>query len=218
MNHYLILVLIILGCGLLGGVINFFRLTTDLQNARFIFFRSILTGLGASSIVPLFLKMISSDLLISSKTEPIEYFVISGFCMISSIFSSKFIDSIGEKLLNQIDQVSKDVREVKNELEDVTTENELIQLPETKDEYDNLEVDEREILTKIYQSKYTYRSISGIASETYLTKERVKSLLDILESKNYVKKSLRKNNFYKWKLTEKGREIIAESYDDESSS
>lgn len=218
MCHPFILVVIIIGCGLFGGFISYFRLTTEFKNSKFILVKSLLTGLGASSLVPLFLKMISSDLLTSSQSDPLDYFVIGGFCLISAIFSAKFIDSIGEKILNQIDQVSKDVKEVKNELEDATTEEELIQLPELKEEYEKLEYDQKEVLSKIYHSKYTFRSISGLASETFQTRDQVKTILAILESKNLVKKVSRKNNTIKWRLTEKGREIVAESYGDESSS
>jgi DNA-binding MarR family transcriptional regulator len=218
MNHLCILISIIIGYGLFGGSINYFRLNTEFKDSKFALFKSLLTGLGASALVPLFLKMISSDLLTTSQNDQLDYFVIGGFCLISAIFSSKFIDSIGEKVLNQIDQVSKEVKDVRNELEDVTTEDDLTQLPEVKDEYEKLDYDEKDVLTKIYSSKYTFRSISGLASETFLSKDQVKTVLATLEVKNLVKKVTRNNNSVKWKLTEKGREIVAESYGDESSS
>jgi DNA-binding MarR family transcriptional regulator len=218
MNHPLILTSIIVSCGIFGGLVTYFRIATEFKDSTFVFVKSLLTGLAASALVPLFLKMISSDLLATSQKENLDYFVVGGFCLISAIFSSKFIDSIGEKIINQIDQVSKEVKEVKNELETATTEEELKELPESREQYIKLDFDEKEVLNKIYKSKYIYRSISGLASETFLSKEIVKTILTGLESKNLVKKSLRKNNSYKWRLTDDGREIVAESYEDESSS
>jgi DNA-binding MarR family transcriptional regulator len=217
MNHYLLVVLIITGCGLFGGLINYFRTSVSFGNSTFSFLKSLLTGLGASALVPLLLKMISSDLLVSSKSDPIDYFVIGGFCLISAIFSSKFIDSIGEKLINQIDQVTKDVKEVKDDLDELSTESEFEKLPEFKQAYEGLDGYEKEILMQMYQSKYTYRSVGGIAAEIYLDKEQTLDLLNGLELKKCVRKSQRKNNVYRWRLTDTGREIIAEKFDDESS-
>jgi len=46
--------------------------------------------------------MISSNLLESSKNDLHDYFVITGFCIISAIFATNFIDSIAKKVMNQI--------------------------------------------------------------------------------------------------------------------
>lgn len=217
MNHYLTVFLIIIGCGFFGGLINYFRLINDFKDSRFVFLKSLLTGLGASGLVPLFLKTISSDILESSKTNVSDYFVLGGLCLIAAIFSSKFIDSIGERLIKQIDEVSKNVDSVKLELDNITDEVELKPTKELNDEYKKLKPLALEILLKIYQSKYTYRSISGIASEIFRDKQTVKNQLEALETESLVAKALRSKNVFKWRLTEKGREIIAEHYGDESS-
>lgn len=218
MNHIVILILIIAGCGLLGGIINYFRTTDGFHDSKFILFKSLITGLGAAALVPLFLKMISSDLLVTSQTNELEYFVIGGFCLVSSIFSAKFIDSIGEKLQIQVNQVAKEVKEVKNDLEEVTTENEYEKETEWNNEYETLNEEEKLILQKMYLSKFTYRSISGIAREIISTRDDTLTLLNNLVVKGYVEKALRKNSVFRWKLSDNGRKIVAENYDDESSS
>ena len=218
MNHILLLIVLITGCGLLGGIINYFRTSTGFVNSGYILAKSLVTGLGASALVPLFLKMISSDLLSTSAENNIEYFVISGFCLISSIFSAKFIESIGEKLQLQVNKVENEVKEVKKELQEVTTENEYGENAESSTEYERLDEDEKDILQKMYLSKYTYRSVSGIASEIYSTREETIKFLADLEAKNYVVKLERENSAFRWKLSDKGRKVIAENYGDESSS
>lgn len=217
MTHNLIIILIIFLSGIFGGTINFFRVSLKEDRILFNLLKSVFTGLGASILVPLFLNMMSSDLIESSSSNPSDYYLIIGFCLISAIFSNKFIDSIGERVLNQINKVSTEVDNVKSELREATTEEELLETPESKDEYSGLNKDEIDILVKIYESKYTYRSISGITSEVYLPKEKVKELLEELAGKNLVLKILRRKNVFRWKLSEKGRKIVAEKYDDESS-
>jgi hypothetical protein len=217
MSHIGVLISIIAGCGLLGGIINYFRSTDSFHNSNFILYKSLITGLGAAALVPLFLKMISSDLLVTSKTNEIEYFVIGGFCLISSIFSAKFIETIGEKLQIQVDQVAKEVKEVKNDLEEVTTENDYERAILGSDEYEKLNVEEKLILQKMYLSKFTYRSLSGIANEIYSTKDETLKLLNNLVIKGHIEKALRKNSTFRWKLSDNGRILVAENYDDESS-
>ncbi len=124
---------------------------------------------------------------------------------------------MGEKLQIQMNQVVKEVQEVKNDLDEISTENELDNLPEIKAEYENLEYQEKDILLRMYQSKYTYRSIGGIVTETNLSKDQALNLLAKLESMHYVENTLRKPNIFRWRLTDKGRIVIAEYFDDESS-
>lgn len=218
MNHYFLLGLLIFGCGIFGGLINYFRLTRDKNSTlRFLVAKSLLTGLGASALVPLFLNTISSDLLTSSQTNPIDYFFIGGFCLISAIFSSKFIDSLGDRVIQDVNRVSNEVEKVREELDNSIVERESETFIDSKEEYDKLDYDEKEIIESLYDTKFTYRSISGISLEKRKSKDFVQSILNKLETKGYVMKYVRDNGWIRWKLTERGREIFAKSFGDEES-
>jgi DNA-binding MarR family transcriptional regulator len=206
-------------------MINFFRFYNRTLTIGFVLSKSLITGLGASGLVPLFLNTISSDLLASSQANNTHYFVIGGFCILSAIFSSKFIDSLGDKIIQDIRQevkedikrVSLKVTEVKDELEDVTTESDFKGSGTRKSEYENLPFNEIEILKSMYENKYTYRSISGISIETNMSKDEITPLLEGMMQKEYIKKYIREDGRIRWRLTEKGREIIAEKFGDEDS-
>ena len=129
------------------------------------------------------------------------------FVLTAAIFSTKFIDSIGEKVFREIDKIDERVDKVENELQDVTTETEVINSPEAILKID-LNQNEKMVLDRIYQSKYTYRSVSGIASEINKEKDDVKTILGSLEKNEFVIKYERKSNRFRWGLTEKGREYI----------
>ncbi|MCG8700886.1 MAG: hypothetical protein MI922_22725 [Bacteroidales bacterium] len=117
------MIIIIAITGIFGGIVNYFRLPqTEDSFSNYIFIKSIVIGIAASSLVPLFLEMISSDLLQTSKESTIDYFIIGGFCLVSGIFSNSFIDSIGKKVLNQLDNMKHEMNSVKKEVDEVTTE------------------------------------------------------------------------------------------------
>lgn len=111
--------------GLIGGVVNYFMIADNSRklimrkkegqyapSMRFVFLRCIVVGLGASILVPLFLQMISSNLVqdvLKSKVDKI--FVFVGFCVVASIFSRRFIISIGEKLLKELEDTKQTAEE-----------------------------------------------------------------------------------------------------------
>lgn len=150
------IIYIIIGTGVFGGIINYYR---NVYDKKFVFpevIRPVLVGLAASALVPLFLNMISSDLLTKSEAPPSNYFVFMGFCLIASIFSGEFIDSIGKKVLNQIG-------EVKKEIEETNTENETSEINELQ-QVSDLNENQQKILKAFIESKYTYRSIFRVGN------------------------------------------------------
>jgi len=59
-------------------------------------------GIVAALTVPLFLNMISSDLLAAAKSRPIDLFTFAGFCLLFVLFSRRFVESAAAKLLQQL--------------------------------------------------------------------------------------------------------------------
>ena len=102
------LILVMLGAGILGGAINHFLTQESTPTIRSFMGRDLLVGLGASFMVPLFLNMISSDLIqliLGSKDrppEPYKILVFSGFCLIAAISSRAFIRTLSDRILNEV--------------------------------------------------------------------------------------------------------------------
>jgi hypothetical protein len=198
-----IIIWIIIGTGLFGGLINYFR--TVYKNEIIIpeIIKPVLIGLAASALVPLFLNMISSDLLNNKDELTMNYFVFLGFCLIAAIFSGEFIDSIGQKVLNQISEVQKEIEENNTEDDtDVTPPSteifgaqNLKPLEEESAEY--------QILQSFINSKFTYRSVSGIAKQTSLDKSTTKKELIKLRKKGCVE-VIQRQKGPRWKITSEG--------------
>lgn len=76
-----ILIALMLLSGILGGLANYFALEKRTQTNKKIDWRGyVLLGVVAAFAVPLFLNMISSNLLDAGRTAPLNLFALCGFC------------------------------------------------------------------------------------------------------------------------------------------
>lgn len=108
MSNTLAIVTIMILAGIFGGLVNFFTIYNQKQVAsNRNFWGAILAGIAASFLVPLFLSMISSDLIVNSRQDDKYYFVFAGLCLIAGIFSRRFINSIGKRILDQVEKVKE---------------------------------------------------------------------------------------------------------------
>lgn len=104
MTHTQIIISIIVSAGLLGGLTNFFllyNLDYKTKECWINFFKSILLSLCASLTVPLFLQIISNNLLDIPKDGAISdknYFILAGFCVLAAFYSKRFLDDLYSKV------------------------------------------------------------------------------------------------------------------------
>lgn len=97
-NYMLLLFGIMVFAGLLGGVANYFLSERGEGSALQALFKYAVLGVVAALTVPLFLNMISSDLLAMAKSRPIDLFVFAGFCLLFVLFSRRLVDSLSARL------------------------------------------------------------------------------------------------------------------------
>jgi len=217
--HTLTLIYIIIFSGLFGGIANFFMSYDKDTVGWFVFFKSLVLGLSAAIIVPLFLTTIHSNLLDppgkgSSNNDATvyysNYFVFTGFCILAAILSKRFIEDV----YNRVVKAEKDAKEAKkdakaaldvaNDLETSATEPDIDKLTsEVKAVVDkNLSEKEKKIIKAINDSRYTYRTLTGIAKEVGLPEGEVLSLLEILEVNKIVLSKHNKKRNKIWRVLE----------------
>lgn len=108
-DNYMMLVLgIMITAGILGGIANYFLAERHAEFAWRDLFKYSVLGVVAALMVPLFLNMISSNLLDLARTRPINLFVFAGFCLIAVIFSRRFLENLSTKLIQQVSQIRKE--------------------------------------------------------------------------------------------------------------
>src|SRR5690606_12658374 len=97
-----------------GGFLNYlndFDTVANEQKDKKTRFKYVLLGIGASFLIPLFLKMLESDIL--SRSGNLNYLIFGGFCLIAAIFSRRFISSIGDRILEAAKNAEKAALESK---------------------------------------------------------------------------------------------------------
>lgn len=137
--HITILLVIMITAGILGGITGFMiEKSTKAENGYdgLIFVEGkrihlqkglgfyILIGVCASLLVPLFMTTISSELLSSSRHNHLDYFVFGGFCLIASISAHKFIVSISDKILKQVDTARSEIAATEDRIQQKMSESE----------------------------------------------------------------------------------------------
>jgi len=65
----------------------------------------------------LFLATISSNLLENCEKDSKNYFEPAGLCLIAAIFSRRFIDTIGKKILKEAAETKEEVKDAKQKIE-----------------------------------------------------------------------------------------------------
>ncbi|WP_342086107.1 YEATS-associated helix-containing protein [Dyadobacter sp. OTU695] len=119
LNHLRVLIIIMVISGIFGGVVHFLGLYTSIPaddkakiSPKWIFWRSVCSGVAATFIVPLFLQMIASSIIVNSAKNLHELLVFVSFCLVAAIIAPKFIESMGERLLQQISELGKQSTEL----------------------------------------------------------------------------------------------------------
>ncbi|MBW7477321.1 helix-turn-helix domain-containing protein [Paenibacillus oenotherae] len=227
MEHWILVLIIILISGAIGGIVNY--LLVERVGVLFLrdreFYKSIFIGLAAALLVPLFLNTISSNLIRDSETDIYKIFVISGFCLIASIYSKSFIQTLSDKVIRQLDEVQQKVKNVEkdvNAIADSETEdgsggkhNDIMvshsldeHLPQLKASFRENDTDKIKILRSLAEGNYTFRSLQGMSKETGINEREINIAINELSALGYIDQSMRGSGI-RFYITRPGREHLA---------
>ncbi len=201
-----------IGAGLLGGITNYFRIEQEKKDLVS-FLKNISMGISASLLIPLFLNMISSNLLKESSSDSSKIFIFFGFCLIASLSSKAFIQTISDRLLNDLKKTKekvKDTEKLTGPIISKATEPQEATGTESFLKARGFSFDEnaKKVLNSLGSSKYAWRTLAGITQETGLAKENVLNSLNWLSSNRLAVKTGEKGRTL-WGLTSEGRDIVA---------
>ncbi|MDZ7858910.1 YEATS-associated helix-containing protein [Sphaerotilus sp.] len=103
----LTITLVMLAAGAVGGLVNCF-LSDAPRSTQLAWWKHIVIGITASFMVPLFLTMISADLIdkirgtAGQPGNPVLLLNLAGFCLVASVSSRAFIGSLTERLMREV--------------------------------------------------------------------------------------------------------------------
>lgn len=206
------LIFVMVASGALGGAVNYLLTRkTDPEGSSLA--KSMVIGIAAAFLVPLFLNMISSDLtetIHGSSTAPADLskiLVFAGFCLIAAISSKAFIRTLSERILKEVEEAKKEVDEAKKEV--VEAKKAAFFAQEKASEADpivqrNIEPDvaeisgvtaptpasfsenERKILEDLAAGEKVYRTRTSVARHIALAKPEVDRMVDELKERGLV--------------------------------
>lgn len=223
-HPYLSMIAIMTIGGLAGGWLNYLQLKKDDPDKSA--WRSIVGGLVASFAVPVFLNMISSNLIDSIKgtstitAEPSKLFVLLGFCLVAAVSSRAFIGTISDRILNEAKVARKEVNQIKNEVQPIIAQATETDPGESQTKFlakfvstakAKVTDEEKSVLDAFANSKYTFRTLSGLSSEVGLDKGHLTPLLEELVKKGWVQSiEIVKEGKprARWSISEEGRAIL----------
>ena len=237
MGHpYLLIIVTMTVAGLAGGLLNYLLLEKDdsadsgnsvrrhpglLVGPKW---QSFVGGLVASFMVPVFLNMISSNLMDSIKgtssipADPSKLFILLGFCLVAAVSSKAFISTISDRILNEAKAARRAVEQVKTEVEPIVAKEtekepgEFLMQSIFKVKDSTLTPEETKVLEALANGKFALRTRSGLAMDVGLDKNQVNDVLHSLEAKGLAKEiEITKEGKarIRWAISDKGRAVIS---------
>jgi predicted transcriptional regulator len=114
------LLVIMILTGLLGGYANFLNSPKEERSLM----RSLMMGIVATIAIPLFLKVVDSNILNQTKADVINYFVYAGCCVLAAFYSARFLEGLSSRVLqnlqDKVDRTNEVVQENTSKLEENT--------------------------------------------------------------------------------------------------
>jgi hypothetical protein len=208
-SYMLVILLIMVAAGILGGLATNFLSERQLDSARREWAKYTVFGVIAALTVPLFLNMISSNLLEAARTRPIDFFVFAGFCLVYVVATRRIFENVANKFLNQIDQVKREMLEIKQQhlARDEHLPDPLLALkPEAARE--SLSYNDIEILRALAEESYVYGNLVGFTDKTGLARDLVSARLTVLKNLGIIETRINDKNVLHWCVSLRGKQML----------
>ena len=220
-GYMLVILLIMITAGVLGGIANYFL--SDRQNdvGRRDWGKFLILGVIAALTVPLFLNMISSNLLEAARTRPVDFFVFAGFCLIYVVASRRVFENVANKLMGQMDQMRREMGQMKQlrqeapvsvapreEPTSAVMEPPAPVKPEVVKE--SLSYNDIEILRALAEDSYVYGNLVGLTDKTGLARDLVSTRLTVLKNFGIIETRINDKNVLHWYVSPKGKQMLGD--------
>lgn len=125
-NYVLTLLGIMALTGLLGGTANYLNSPKEERSLM----RSLLMGLVATIAIPLFLKVVDSNILNDTKGDILNYFIYAGCCVLAAFYSARFLEGLSSRVLQslqeKVDRTSETVQEHGEKINETADKTDMI--------------------------------------------------------------------------------------------
>ncbi len=199
--------------GAFGGLINYFIERRD-NPERSSVVRSLVVGIGASYLVPLFLNMISSNLMQQLELDAGKLLVFIGFCLIAAITSSAFIRSLSDRVLKEASEAKRLSKELHDAMMPIVLRETEAAPEEVRTgkplEAASFDPETSEVLFALASGKYAWRTVDGLHQQTSIDPIAVETHLKNLLEGGFVVFREDAEAIKRWAVTAAGRKAWVE--------
>jgi len=217
-GYMLVILLIMIVAGILGGIANFFLSDRSGDQERREWGKYLTLGVISALTVPLFLNMLSSNLLEAARTRPVDFFVFAGFCLIYVVASRRVFENVANRLFGQMDQMKREMNQIRQLRQDAAPVREespgshegasVAVRPEAVRE--SLSYNDVEILRALSEDNYVYGNLVGLTDKTGLARELVSARLPVLKGLGLIETRINDKNILHWYVAAKGKQMLGE--------
>ncbi len=209
---FLILVLgIMVISGILAGLTNYFFSENQKPQVLQAILGRCLLGIAAALTVPLFLNIISSNLLPTAQKNPTNLLVFNGICLIFAFVLCRFKEIIFVKQSQKTEKGKKDntiIIPIKTDYGFETSQREFLR---DKMNRTGMSASELKILGSIANKKHAHTSLVDLLKDPGLINEKINETLSSLMAKGFVEQRLSQENRLLLYLTPKGHRILTKA-------
>jgi hypothetical protein len=218
-GYMLVILLIMVAAGLLGGIANYFLSDRQVDPGQRDWAKYPVLGVIAALTVPLFLNMISSNLLEAARTRPVDFFVFAGFCLIYVVASRRVFENVANKLLSQMDQIKREMSQMKQQRneappaprEEIVPQVETpVAAPKQEAVKESLSYNDIEILRALAEENYVYGNLVGLTDKTGLGRDLVSTRLTVLKNLGIIETRINDKNILHWYVSPKGKQMLGD--------
>ncbi len=217
------MIIIMITAGVLGGIVNYGLTRPEKMDYSSLLW-SVVIGIAAALLVPLFLNTISSSLLagiLEDTAKSSDIYIFFGFCLLGAIASKSMIHTLTNKILRTAEEAKDRVEDLERNVSPI-----LIKETEPENNQEEEEVQEElastgftvrslglvgddapKIIKALGNSKYSRRTVKGVSKESGVTIEKTVETLEWLQ-KNGLGFTTGSPKHY-WSLTQEGRGIFS---------
>ena len=228
-THLQIVLLLLVACGILAGIGNFFLRDRDVDARPMDWLRYPVLGIVAALTVPLVLSMLSSSLIEAGRTRGSDYLVLAGFVLFYVVLTRRLFDNATLRLLGQADKLQKDLARLRAGVEQIQSQPvrgsapphvaerkapEFHEAPAPEQENhaakEMLTHADVEILRAISRDDIVYGNLADLVDRSGVSRELALQRVAILKSWGTLDTRMNDKQTLQWIVTPKGRQMLAD--------
>lgn len=203
----LLIMTIMVISGFLGGSVNYFSSTRYGNTDRLSLLKYFFLGGVAALTVPMFLNMVSSDLLLTIRKKPLNIFVLSGVCIVFSAVVCRFLDTFTDKR----PVARQSILQTQEQPTIVSSKPETTKTPEPARPSVTKGLSENDVIVMslmVDHGTYFDRSIDDLLNKSPLTREQFNETIAVLMAKGLIGQKINEGNRLLFSLTPKGKQLL----------